>query len=128
MSSSPLKSFNLGGNYPFMDHTKGAIPTPPPPSQYPQGVPSTHFAVNYPQKPQPQPVSQPPSPLNPPLPQYPPPQMVGSYSPGSSASSASSVSSSRGIFTLYRPDRDGSRTPELEDILSAKKKPTWSRK
>jgi len=124
MSSSPVK-FNLGNNYPFMDHTKGQIPTPPQPSQYPQGVPSTHYHNHHPQKPQSLPDSQPPSPLAAPMPQYPPPQMVASDS-ASSTSSASSVSSSRGhgIFTLYQPDR--SRTPELEHIT--KKKATWSGK
>ncbi|KAI0003348.1 hypothetical protein BJV74DRAFT_881788 [Russula compacta] len=126
MSSSSLldSSFNPKLQHPFTDHTKGAMPIPPPPSKYGQGVPSTHYT--YPQKPQSLPSSQPPSPLSAPTPQYPPPQMIPSSS-ASSSSSLSSVSSSGGIFTIWGGP-DGRRTPELEDILSKKKKPTWSRK
>ena len=125
MSSSPLANFNpTNGNYPFLNHTKGALPIPPPPSKYPQGVPSGNYT--YPQKPQSPPGSQPPSPLNGPVPQY-PPQMTSSYSTSSASSTSSSPvsSSGGGIFTLYRPD--GRRTPELPDILS-KKKSTWNQK
>ncbi len=118
MSPSPLDNFNPNGNYPFMNHTKSALPTPPPPSKYPQGVPSASHVHS--QKPPSPPGSQPPSPLTAPMPQYPPPQMVAS-------SSTSSPGSNSGyIFTLYRPD--GCRTPELPDILSTKKKPTWNQK
>ncbi|KAI0274410.1 hypothetical protein BGY98DRAFT_1099002 [Russula aff. rugulosa BPL654] len=128
MSPSPLNDFNPNGNYPFMNHTKSALPIPPPPSKYPQGVPSANYM--YSQKPPSPPGTQPPSPLTAPMPQYPPPQMFSSHST-SSISSASSTSSSPGsgsggIFTLYRPD--GCKTPELPDILSAKKKPTWNQK
>ncbi|KAH9967961.1 hypothetical protein BC827DRAFT_460132 [Russula dissimulans] len=122
MPSSLPPTFDYRGNHPFTDHTKGALPIPPQPSKYAQGVPSTH---NYPQKPQSLPNSQPPSPSGGPMPQYPPPQMIPSYST-SSASSTSSVSSSKGIFQLYTPDNSG--IPELEDILSTKKKQAWSKK
>ena len=125
MSPSPLGNFNPNGNYPFMNHTKSALPIPPPPSKYPHGVPSANHV--YSQKPPSPPGTQPPSPLNAPMPQYPPPHMVSSYSSTSSISSASSSSpgsGSGGIFTLYKPD--GRKTPELPDILSTKKQPTWN--
>jgi len=121
MSPSPLDNFNPNGNYPFMNHTKSALPIPPPPSKYPQGVPSANHI--YTQKPPSPPGTQPPSPLAAPMPQYPPPQMVSSYS---TSSASSSPTGSGGIFTLYKPD--GRRTPELPDILSTKKKPTWNQK
>jgi len=123
MPSSIPATFDYRGTHPFTDHTKGALPIPPQPSKYPQGVPSTHF--NYPQKPQSLPSSQPPSPSGGSLPQY-PSQMIPSYSTSSSTSSTPSVSSSKGIFQLYTPDNSG--IPELEDILSTKKKQTWSKK
>ena len=124
MSSSPLNNFNPNGDYPFMNHTKSALPIPPSPSQYPQGVPSANY---YSQKPPSPPGTQPPSPLAAPMPQY-PPQMDSSYSTSSvsSASSSPPGSGSGGIFTLYKPD--GRRTPDLPDILSTKKKPTWNQK
>ncbi|KAI0283257.1 hypothetical protein BC826DRAFT_1060365 [Russula brevipes] len=123
MSSSPLASFNPHGNHSFMDHTKGAMPIPPPPSKYGQGVPSTHSTYQQ-QKPQSLPSSQPPSPLSAPLPQY-PPQISPSYSTSSASSSSSSVVSTPApIFTSYKLDGG---IPELKDILSSKTT-TWSRK
>jgi hypothetical protein len=123
MSSSPLDKFNPNGDYPFMNHTKSALPMPPSPSKYPQGVPSANYV--YSQKSPSPPGTQPPSPLAAPMPQYPPPQMDSSSSI-SSASSSPPGSGSGGIFTLYKPD--GCRTPELPDILSTKKKSTWNQK
>ncbi|KAI0303490.1 hypothetical protein B0F90DRAFT_1378507 [Multifurca ochricompacta] len=105
MSSSPLKSFDPFAKHSFTDHVKGVMPVPPSPSKYAQGVPSTHVTFAYPQKPPSLPGTQPPSPLVTPIPQYGPPQM--------------------GIFTPFKPDGRG--TPDLEDILSTKKKSTWNR-
>jgi hypothetical protein len=129
MPSSLPVSFNPHGDHPFTNHAKAAMPAPPPPSKYPQGVPSAHVTFGQPQKPSSLPGT-PSSPHSGPIPQYPtvqyaPPQLVPSHS-ASSNSSSSSVSSSKGIFTPYRPDGRG--TPDLEDILSVKKKPTWSKK
>ena len=125
MSQSPLANTNfINGNYPFMDHAKGALPIPPPPSKYPKGVPSANYIHS--QKPPSLPGSQPPSPSGS-MPQY-PPQMVSSYSTSSASSTSPSPGSSPsgGIFTIYRPD--GRRTPDLPDILSTKKKSTWNQK
>jgi hypothetical protein len=125
MSQSPLTNTNfINGNYPFMDHAKGALPIPPPPSKYPKGVPSANYIHS--QKPPSLPGSQPPSPSS--MPQY-PAQMVSSYSTSSTSSTSSSSPGSSppsGIFTIFRPD--GRRTPELPDILSTKKKSTWNQK
>ncbi|KAH9999055.1 hypothetical protein BJV77DRAFT_1064536 [Russula vinacea] len=122
MSPSPLDNFNPNGNYPFMNHTKSALPIPHPPSKYPHGVPTANLIHS--QK-TPSPPGTPPGPLTAPMPQ----QMSGSYSASSSAPSSASSSptssSSGGIFQLYQ--RDGRRTPELPDILS-KKKSTWGQK
>ncbi|KAH9977290.1 hypothetical protein BGW80DRAFT_1456598 [Lactifluus volemus] len=103
MPSSLPASFNPHGDHPFTNHAKGAMPAPPSPSKYPKEYRRrTSPLVNH---------------RN---------HRRFRLVPSCSASSTSSSSSSKGIFTPYRPDGRG--TPDLEDILSAKKKPTWNKK
>ncbi|KAI0060808.1 hypothetical protein BV25DRAFT_1839389 [Artomyces pyxidatus] len=127
MSQSPLASFDPFAPHPFTNINNGFIAMPPPPSQYPRPIPSTHAPPYpyHPTSPSSLPGSHNTTPLAAPKPQY------ASSPPSSSASSTSSTPhakhASKGIFVTFKPD--GRSTPDLEDILAKKKVlQTWGQK
>ncbi|KAI0318349.1 hypothetical protein OF83DRAFT_1171183 [Amylostereum chailletii] len=119
---SLLASFDPFAAHPFTN-TNGVMPSPPMPSKYPRPIPHAHSTFAHaPTHPSSLPTSQSMTSPAAPHPHH------ASPSPSSPTSSGHHpTTSSKGIFVMYTPDRRA--TPDLEDILSKKKRAqTWSTK